>query len=147
MVWYIPPLSPVVDVLRDTGHDAEAAPNLFGAIDALRIPLSYLAGLFTAGEVGSVRDVLARLAAMRSFMRDINLGREPYRRHAWRPNVGFLGIDGQYVLVTMCGDEDFGSESDHLVGISGPCKSREFFGCGVQCNDTAGIVVFITGLG
>ena len=77
MVWYIPPLSPVVDVLRDTGHDAEAAPNLFGAIDALRIPLSYLAALFTAGEVGPVRDVLARLAAMRSFMRDVNLGREP----------------------------------------------------------------------
>jgi nitrate reductase beta subunit len=77
MVLYIPPLSPVVDVLRDTGHDAEAAPNLFGAIDALRIPLSYLAALFTAGEVGPVRDVLARLAAMRSFMRDVNLGREP----------------------------------------------------------------------
>jgi nitrate reductase beta subunit len=77
MVWYIPPLSPVVDVLRDTGHDAEAAGNLFGAIDALRIPLSYLAELFTAGDAGRVRDVLARLAAMRSFMRDINLGREP----------------------------------------------------------------------
>jgi nitrate reductase beta subunit len=77
MVWYIPPLSPVVDALRDTGHDAEAAGNLFGAIDALRIPLSYLAGLFTAGDTRRVRDVLARLAAMRSFMRDINLGREP----------------------------------------------------------------------
>ena len=50
MVWYIPPLSPVVDVLRDTGHDAEAAGSLFGAIDALRIPIGYLAELFTAGE-------------------------------------------------------------------------------------------------
>ena len=39
MVWYIPPLSPVVDVLRDNGHDAEDAGNLFGAIDALRIPV------------------------------------------------------------------------------------------------------------
>ena len=77
MVWYIPPLSPVVDALRITGHDAEAAGNLFGAIDALRIPVSYLAGLFTAGDARRVRDVLARLAAMRSFMRDINLGREP----------------------------------------------------------------------
>jgi Respiratory nitrate reductase beta C-terminal len=50
MVWYIPPLSPVVDVLRDTGHDGEAAPSLFGAIDALRIPVGYLAELFTAGD-------------------------------------------------------------------------------------------------
>ena len=77
MVWYIPPLSPVVDTLTETGHDGEDAKNLFGAIDALRIPISYLAELFTAGDPKPVRDVLARLAAMRSFMRDVNLGREP----------------------------------------------------------------------
>ena len=77
MVWYIPPLSPVVDSLTETGHDGEKAGNLFGAIDAMRIPVDYLAELFTAGDPGPVRDVLARLAAMRSFMRDVNLGREP----------------------------------------------------------------------
>jgi nitrate reductase / nitrite oxidoreductase, beta subunit len=77
MVWYIPPLSPVVDRLTETGHDGEDATSLFGAIDALRIPIEYLAELFTAGDPKPVRDVLARLAAMRSFMRDVNLGREP----------------------------------------------------------------------
>ena len=77
MVWYIPPLSPVVDVLTETGHDGESGPNLFGAIDSLRIPIDYLAELFTAGDPTPVRNVLARLAAMRSFMRDVNLGREP----------------------------------------------------------------------
>ena len=55
MVWYIPPLSPVVDVLANTGHDGEDTNNLFGAIDALRIPVEYLAELFTAGDVGPVR--------------------------------------------------------------------------------------------
>ena len=58
MVWYIPPLSPVVDALRDGGHDAEDDGNLFGAIDALRIPVEYLAELFTAGDPQPVRDVL-----------------------------------------------------------------------------------------
>jgi nitrate reductase / nitrite oxidoreductase, beta subunit len=77
MVWYIPPLSPVVDVVRETGEDAEAAGNLFGAIDALRIPVEYLAELFTAGDPAPVTAVLKRLAAMRSYLRDINLGREP----------------------------------------------------------------------
>ena len=77
MVWYIPPLSPVVDVVRETGHDAEDAGNLFGAIDALRIPVEYLAELFTAGDTAPVHAVLRKLAAMRSYMRDINLGREP----------------------------------------------------------------------
>ena len=77
MVWYIPPLSPVVDVIKETGHDAEDKDNLFAAIDTLRIPVEYLANLFTAGDVGPVNDVLKRLAAMRAYMRDINLGRDP----------------------------------------------------------------------
>ena len=77
MVWYIPPLSPVVDVVRDTGEDAEDKGNLFAAIDALRIPVEYLAELFTAGDVAPVDAVLKKLAAMRCYMRDINMGREP----------------------------------------------------------------------
>jgi nitrate reductase beta subunit len=76
MVWYIPPLSPVVDVVRDTGYDAEDRGNLFAAIEALRIPVDYLAQLFTAGDPAPVDAVLRRLAAMRSYMRDLNLGRE-----------------------------------------------------------------------
>ena len=75
MVWYIPPLSPVVEALRDTGHDAESAGNLFGAIRSLRIPVEYLAELFTAGDVAPVVDSLDKLAAMRAYMRDHNLGR------------------------------------------------------------------------
>lgn len=77
MVWYIPPLSPVVDVIRDTGHDAEDARNLFAAIDTLRIPVEYLAKLFTAGDTAPVDAVLRRLAAMRSYMRERTLGNEP----------------------------------------------------------------------
>ena len=76
MVWYIPPLSPVVDVVAETGEDAEAATNLFAAIDTLRIPVEYLAELFTAGDTAPVTGVLKKLAAMRSYMRDINMGRD-----------------------------------------------------------------------
>ena len=65
MVWYVPPLSPVVEALRDTGHDGEDVGNLFGAIDTLRIPVEYLAELFTAGDPTPVTAVLQRLAAMR----------------------------------------------------------------------------------
>ena len=76
MVWYIPPLSPVVDALTETGHDGEDAGNLFGAIDALRIPVEYLAELFTAGDTDRVtRRAAPSSAAMRSYMRDLNLGR------------------------------------------------------------------------
>ncbi|MGW8811283.1 nitrate reductase subunit beta [Gordonia terrae] len=77
MVWYVPPLSPIVDLLAEQGHDAEGAGTLFGAIEALRIPVEYLAELFTAGDTAVVDTVLRRLAAMRSYMRDVTLGREP----------------------------------------------------------------------
>jgi nitrate reductase / nitrite oxidoreductase, beta subunit len=77
MVWYIPPLSPIVDALCATGHDGEDGPNLSAAIDALRIPVEYLAGLFTAGEVEPVTSSLKTLAAMRAHMRRVNFGEEP----------------------------------------------------------------------
>ena len=77
MVWYVPPLSPVVDLLSEQGHDAEDRDVLFGAIDALRIPVEYLAELFTAGDTSVVTGVLRKLAAMRSYMRGVNLGRSP----------------------------------------------------------------------
>ncbi|HET8593787.1 MAG TPA: nitrate reductase subunit beta [Intrasporangium sp.] len=90
MVWYIPPLSPVVDVVKETGHDAESKDNLFAAIDTLRIPVEYLANLFTAGDVETVGNVLKKLAAMRSFMRDINLGEDPREEIAEA-----VGMDGE----------------------------------------------------
>ena len=61
---------------RRDGHDGEDRANLFGAIDALRIPVEYLAELFSAGRTAIVTGVLKKLAAMRAYMRDINLGRD-----------------------------------------------------------------------
>lgn len=106
MVWYIPPLSPVVDVLRDTGHDGEDAGNLFGAVDALRIPVEYLAGLFTAGDPAPVRAVLNRLAAMRSYQRRINLGEPPDESIA--AAVGMTGqeIEDMYRLLAIAKYEE-----------------------------------------
>ncbi len=77
MVWYVPPLSPIVDLLSEQGHDAEDEGTLFGAIDALRIPVDYLAELFTAGDTDVVSGVLRKLAAMRAYMRGVTLGEQP----------------------------------------------------------------------
>jgi nitrate reductase / nitrite oxidoreductase, beta subunit len=106
MVWYIPPLSPVVDVLRDTGHDGEDADNLFGAIDSLRIPVGYLAELFTAGDPAPVTAVLRKLAAMRSYQRRINLG-EPVDESI-ATAVGMTGtqIEDMYRLLAIAKYED-----------------------------------------
>jgi nitrate reductase beta subunit len=106
MVWYIPPLSPVVDAIRDSGHDGEAAGNLFAAVDALRIPVEYLASLFTAGDQEAVRRVLRRLAAMRSYQRDITLGAEP--DESIPASVGMTGeaMRRMYRLLAIAKAED-----------------------------------------
>ncbi|MBT2416654.1 4Fe-4S dicluster domain-containing protein [Streptomyces sp. ISL-22] len=101
MVWYIPPLSPVVEALTETGHDGEDARNLFGAIDALRIPLEYLAEMFTAGDVGPVRSALERLAAMRSHMRAVNLGEDPDPSVSAAVGMGVYEIEEMYRLLAV----------------------------------------------
>jgi nitrate reductase beta subunit len=106
MVWYIPPLSPVVEALTETGHDGEDARNLFGAIDTLRIPLEYLAELFTAGDVAPVRASLERLAAMRSHMRAVNLGEEPDPSVSAAVGMGLAEIEEMYRLLAIAKYED-----------------------------------------
>ncbi|MDR3106716.1 MAG: nitrate reductase subunit beta [Bifidobacteriaceae bacterium] len=69
MVWYIPPLSPVMDAASSWGGDRESADDVFHAVTRLRIPLDYLAQLFTAGDTAAVAGVLLKLAATRSHMR------------------------------------------------------------------------------
>ncbi|MFF3492831.1 nitrate reductase subunit beta [Streptomyces sp. NPDC002795] len=106
MVWYIPPLSPVVDALTETGHDGEDHGNLFGAIDTLRIPLEYLAEIFTAGDVGPVRASLEKLAAMRSHMRAINLGDLPDASIAESIGMSPDEIEDMYKLLAIAKYED-----------------------------------------
>ncbi|WP_419995662.1 nitrate reductase subunit beta [Streptomyces boninensis] len=106
MVWYIPPLSPVVDALNETGHDGEDAGNLFGAIDSLRIPLEYLAEIFTAGDTRPVRASLEKLAAMRAHMREINLGGTPDGTAAERVGMSAYEIEEMYRLLAVAKYED-----------------------------------------
>jgi nitrate reductase beta subunit len=65
MVWYIPPLSPI---RSHADNDQET-----DLIDRLRIPVTYLANLLTAGDKRPVRLALRRLASIRSYMRSVRI--------------------------------------------------------------------------
>ncbi|WP_301125032.1 nitrate reductase subunit beta [Streptomyces cacaoi] len=101
MVWYVPPLSPVVEALTETGFDGEDADNLFGAIDTLRIPLEYLAELFTAGDVQPVRSALEKLAAMRAHMRQTTFGQTPDARTAGSVGLSATELEDMYRLLAL----------------------------------------------
>jgi nitrate reductase beta subunit len=142
MVWYIPPLSPMVDALAGTGHDGEDAGNLFGAIDALRIPVEYLAELFTAGDVGPVRASLQRLAAMRAHMRRVNLGEpaDPEIAKSVRLTTG--EIEAMYRLLAIAKYEQryvipsaAGSDAHRLDALATGCSLESDGGPGMTAFD------------
>jgi nitrate reductase beta subunit len=75
MVWYVPPLSPVMGMIEGEGSTADPD-DVFPAIDRLRIPVRYLSNLLAAGDDEVIRRVLKQLAAMRRYMRERSLGGE-----------------------------------------------------------------------
>lgn len=64
MVWYVPPISPLVSGGVETG----------ASLDTMRVPVRYLANLMTAGDERPVRAALEKLMAMRLFMRTERFG-------------------------------------------------------------------------
>jgi nitrate reductase beta subunit len=75
MVWYVPPLSPVMSLVEDS--EQPEADVVFASPEELRIPVEYLANLLTAGDPEPVRLSLRRLAAMRAYMRSVHVDGDP----------------------------------------------------------------------
>jgi len=74
MMYYIPPLSPVISMIQDDliKLDLTEALNdfeMYERMDAARLPIQYLANLFTAGNETIIRSVLRKLLVVRIYMR------------------------------------------------------------------------------
>ncbi|MCF8567513.1 nitrate reductase subunit beta [Alicyclobacillus tolerans] len=72
MVWYVPPLSPMMNHLMN--EDELSADSYLTAVDHMRIPMEYLASILTSGDTSVIRTVLLKLTAMRSYMRSQTVG-------------------------------------------------------------------------
>ena len=66
MLYYIPPLVPVLATTMKGNYDIASA-DYFGAIESSRIPLKYMSSLFSAGNEEIVKKVLKKLVAVRSY--------------------------------------------------------------------------------
>jgi nitrate reductase beta subunit len=66
MVWYVPPLSPVVNAAENGKIGMN---GILPDVDDMRIPYKYLANMFTAGDERPVKEALRRMLAMRAYMR------------------------------------------------------------------------------
>jgi nitrate reductase beta subunit len=103
MVWYIPPLSPIQGA-AEQGHVGfkDEIPD----IDALRIPVKYLANLLTAGVEEPVVLALKRMFAMRVYQRgrhvDGTLNKDVLRQVGLTANQ----VEDMYRILAIANYED-----------------------------------------
>jgi nitrate reductase / nitrite oxidoreductase, beta subunit len=123
MVWYVPPLSPVSSQL-DPSLETDV-------IDRLRIPITYLANLLTAGDEAPVRKALHRLSAVRQYMRSKRLennidtkvldetGLDEEKAERIYRLLALGRLDDRFVLPTAPGREDIAYVRQGCCGIEG----------------------------
>ncbi len=73
MLFYVPPLSPVMGA-KENGTVEHVSADLFHDIDEARVPMKFLANLFGAGHEGKVRYALAKQKAVRWYRRALTVG-------------------------------------------------------------------------
>ncbi len=71
MVWYVPPLSPIMNHIEESNLQTD---NYIPAVDQMRIPMEYLASILSAGDTDVIRRVLMKMTAMRVHMRQKTVG-------------------------------------------------------------------------
>jgi nitrate reductase beta subunit len=84
MLFYVPPMLPVIAAVRRGRYDVDGAngdgngamPSISN-LDQARIPIRYMASLFSAGNEEVVADVYRKLAAVRVHMRAQKVGNVP----------------------------------------------------------------------
>jgi nitrate reductase / nitrite oxidoreductase, beta subunit len=73
MLFYVPPLVPVMGKSADGIYERAEGDGFFSALDDSRLPIQYLASLFTAGNTAIVEASLKKLMAVRWYRRSLEL--------------------------------------------------------------------------
>jgi nitrate reductase beta subunit len=68
MLFYIPPLLPVVGYIEKGNYKIDDE-EFFTTLDKARLPMRYLASLFSAGDESRIRSVLEKMLAVRMYRR------------------------------------------------------------------------------
>jgi len=109
MLFYVPPLSPVVSSRGDGDALNHASGELFHDIDESRVPVRYLANLFGAGEEDEVRYALRKQKAVRWWRRAQTVGdvdEETARRMLAEADCTPEQAEAIYRLTALCSFDD-----------------------------------------
>jgi len=73
-LFYVPPMLPAMASVNSDGTYDSTTKSLWGGVETARLPMKYLASLFTAGNEEKVREVLRKLTAVKIHRRDATVG-------------------------------------------------------------------------
>ncbi len=76
-LFYVPPLLPTMAYVDEDGSYETTTESFWGAIEKSRLPMSYLASLFSAGNEEVIKTVLKKLMAVRLHRREETVGDLP----------------------------------------------------------------------
>lgn len=134
MVWYVPPLSPVVNAAV-TGKIG--VNGILPDVEDMRIPTKYLANMFTAGDEAPVREALRRMLAMRAYMRGKTV--DGAADESVLTNTGLTAVETEkmYELMAIANYNDrFVIPTTHreyardAFGLKASCGFSDKAGCG-----------------
>ncbi len=157
MLFYVPPLLPVMASLRDVKNEEQEAKldpiaktwgddwlydtsteELWGTIEQARFPLKYMASLFTAGDEKRMQRILKKLMAVRIHRRHKTVGDIPEdRANAALHDVGLTpdAVEDIYRLTSLAKfDERFVIPAAHreqaieMMEFTGDTKGSTGFG-------------------
>ncbi len=74
MLFYIPPLLPVLARMEDGDTYNVDATDYFGSLEKARVPIKYMANLFTGGNEGHLVETFEKLLTVRMFKRSGEVG-------------------------------------------------------------------------
>ncbi|HEC13412.1 MAG TPA: nitrate reductase subunit beta [Acidiferrobacteraceae bacterium] len=105
MVWYVPPLAPVQSQI-DQGNLPTEEDGMIPKAEALRMPVQYLANLFTAGDEKPILKSINRLIAMRSYQRTVHVDKQPNQAILDKVGLSVEQVEDMYRYMAIANYED-----------------------------------------
>ncbi len=110
MLFYVPPLLPVMAATGENGYDTTIPEGFLGSIDRYRLPLTYMASLFGAGNEAVVRYALRKQLAVRTWRRAVTAGDQD--------------LDGARRLLAEAGSTEAEAEAIYRLTSLAPVDER-----------------------
>ena len=98
-LFYVPPMLPAMASVEADGMYESTSDSLFAGIDKSRLPMNYLASLFTAGDAEKIRQVLRKLLAVKLHRRGVTVGDLPAQEiEVAMAQVGMVGAEADEIF-------------------------------------------------